>query len=355
VNEKGGRALNRPLGVAANELGDVYVADTGNHRVVRFKNPGRSLNFVKAIGGYGATPGSFNAPEGVAMDSRGRAYISDTGNHRIQVLRADDVLDRWFGKQGVNDGELWRPSGITVTDDDERWSYYKDEFLAVIDLDYTRIQKFTLEGKFQKAVRLKDFGFSSGRLAYLAIDYYSNIWVTDTANHCLHKFDRDLNYLTTFGRKGSGDKEFMEPRGIAIYKRFGQVFVAEKESAQYFWVGVDIFNFETSWRPKLGVMQIDFFLTEPAYLTLSLIRPGAESPIEVFAKKQYFAGNQKIYVDANLESGPLSELENLKKRGNNVASKFDEGKYTIKLKVEPTYSSYKYFFKEVSSEISISL
>ncbi len=349
LNEKGGRALKNPRGVAANEIGDVYVADTGNHRIVRFKNLARSLTFVKGIGGLGAAPGFFNAPEGVALDSRGHVYVSDTGNHRIQVLRADDVLDRWFGKQGVNDGELWRPSGITVTDGDERWSYYKDEFLAVIDLDHTRIQKFTLDGKFQQAIRLKDFGFSSGRLAYLATDYYSNIWVTDTANHCLHKFDRDLNYLTTFGRKGSGDKEFMEPRGIAIYKRFGQVFVAEKESAQYFWVGVDIFNFETSWRPKLGVLQIDFFLTEPAYLTLSLIQPGAERPLEVFAKKQYFSGNQKIYLDANFESGFLSELE------NSVAKKFDEGKYTVKLKVEPTYSSYKYFFKEVSSEISISL
>jgi hypothetical protein len=353
LNEKGDRALNRPLGLTANELGDVYVADTGNHRVVRFRNPARSLTFIKAMGGYGATPGSFNAPQGVAMDNRGRVYVADTGNHRVQVLRADDVLDFWFGKRGVNAGELWHPSGIAVTDQDQRWSYYRDEFIAVIDLDHTRIQKFTLDGKFQKAIRLSEIGFATGHLAYLATDYYSNIWVTDSANHCIHKFDRDLNYLTTFGRKGTGDKEFFEPRGIAIYKRFGQVFVAEKESAQYFWVGVDVFDFETSWRPKLNIIQIDFFLTEPAYVTLSVRKPGTEAPVAAFEKKQYFSGAQKIYLDANLANGSMSEWESQWDSANGAESKFPKGKYLIKLRVEPTYSSYKYFSKELDSQISI--
>ena len=355
LNEKGERALSAPRGVAANEWGDVYVADTGNHRVVRFKNPARNLTFIKAIGGYGATPGLFNSPFGVAMDGSGRVYITDTNNHRIQVLRADDILDFWFGKQGVNDGELWHPAGISVTDRDQSWSYYKDEFIAVIDLDNTRVQKFSLAGKFQEAIRLSDFGYASGQLAYLAIDYYSNIWVTDISNHCLHKFDRNLNYLTTLGRKGSGDKEFMEPRGIAIYRRFGQVFVAEKESAQYFWVGTDIFNFETSWRPQLGVIQIDFFLTEPSFLTLSLVTPREQNLIEIFAKKQYFSGNHKIFLAPNLETGSISELETLKGSGNGdvVSESFAPGAYVIKLKIEPTYSSYKYFFKEANSDLLI--
>ncbi|MFQ6115140.1 MAG: NHL repeat-containing protein, partial [bacterium] len=233
VNEKRERALKNPTGVAANEIGDVYVADTGNHRIVRFFNPKKNLKFVRGIGGRGALPGQFESPQGVALDSHGMVYVSDTGNHRIQILRPDDVLHLWFGDQGVEDGELWHPTGIAVTDGGQKWSYYKDSFIALIDLDHTRVQKFTLDGKFMKATRLKDFGFSTGHLAYLAMDYYSNIWVTDTANHCIHKFDRNLDYLTSFGRKGTGDKEFMEPRGFAIYKRFGQVFVAENESAQY--------------------------------------------------------------------------------------------------------------------------
>lgn len=353
LNEKGDRALKNPRGVAANELGDVYVADTGNHRVVRFKNLARSLMFVKGIGGFGVAPGFFNAPEGVTMDSRGRVYISDTGNHRIQVLRADSVLDFWFGKPGEKDGELRQPAGIAVTDRGQAWSYYKDEFLVVIDLDHTRVQKFTLDGKFQKAVRLSEVGFPSGQLGYVAIDYYSNVWVTDFANHCIHKFDRDLNYLTTFGRKGTGDKEFFEPRGITIYKRFGQVFVAEKESAQYFWVGTDIFNFEASWRPTLGVIQLNFFLTEPSYLTLSATLPGSQNPVEVFTKKQYFSGSQKVYLHANIEGGPLEDLGDHDGSFNNDAGKFAKGKYVFKLKVEPTYSSYKYFFKEVSSEVTV--
>jgi DNA-binding beta-propeller fold protein YncE len=349
MNEKGERALLNPTGVAANEDGDVYVADSGKHRVVRFKNPQKNLEFVRAIGGYGSLPGQFNSPRGIAMDSRGMVYVCDWGNHRIQVLRPDDVLHVWFGKQGTNDGEIWHPSGITVTDAGERWSYYKDEFIAIIDLDNQRLQKFTLDGKFLKSIRLNDFGYPSGQLVYLATDYYSNVWVTDTENHCVHKFDRELNYLTSFGRKGTGDKEFLEPRGIAIYKRFGQVFVAEKQTAQYYWIGTDIFNVESSWNPNRGFAEIHFFLTEPSYVTLS-VETDNEKPVEVFAKKQYFSGPQTLYFDGRLRVLPGEVIEHTR---DGIALKIvplPEGKHTIKLKVEPTYSSYKYFSKEVSSE-----
>jgi DNA-binding beta-propeller fold protein YncE len=357
VNETGEKALKNPMDVAANQKGDVYVADTGNHRIVRLFNPKQNLKFVRAIGGRGALPGQFEAPQGVALDSHGMVYVSDTGNHRIQILRPDDMLHRWFGDQGVEDGELWHPTGIAVTDSGERWSYYKDSFIALIDLDHTRVQKFTLDGKFLKAIRLKDFGYSSGYLAYLAIDYYSNIWVTDTANHRIHKFDRNLNYLTSFGRKGKGDKEFMEPRGIAIYKRFGQVFVAEKESAQYYWIGTDIFNFKGEWDAEKGIIGLDFFLTEPSYLTLQVENSKGTVKAVVFKRAQYFSGPQKIYLDGSWQSIPRARIENPDIFGNGAFAKLKslpKGKYTFKLKVEPTYSSYKYFSKEVETRLSVS-
>ncbi|RMF69107.1 MAG: hypothetical protein D6743_02435, partial [Calditrichaeota bacterium] len=338
LSEKGERALNHPTGIAADERGDVYVADTGNDRVVRFFNPKRSLKFVRAIGGRGSLPGQFLAPRGVALDSNGMVYVADTGNHRVQVIRPDDRLHLWFGVQGTEDGQLWHPTGIAVTDRKQVWSYYKDSFIVLIDLDGTRIQKFSLDGRFIKAVHLKDFGYEAGKLMYLAIDYYSNIWVTDFQNNCVHKFDRNLNYLTSFGRRGSGDKEFTEPRGIAIYKRFGQVFIAEKESAQYYWIGTDVFDVQTRWLPEERLGLVAFRLTEPSYVSVTLRSSGEKSEKKILQKAQFFSGPQALYLDGRWRR-VLPEAG-----GENPSvdrPPLPPGEYHLTLKVEPTYSSYK--------------
>ena len=355
LNESGERKLNKPTAVAANELGDVYVADTGNHRIVRFFNPKANLKFLRAIGGEGTIPGRFKSPRGLAMDSNHMVYVADTGNHRIQVIRPDDQLHSWFGDQGIEDGELWHPAGLAVTNGKGRWSFYKDSFIVLVDLDGTRIQKFSLEGEFMKAIRLQDFGFESGQLLYTAIDYYSNIWVTDFVNHCIHKFDRNLNYLTSFGRKGGGKKEFFEPRGIAIYKRFGQVFIVEKEAAQYYWVGTDILDLESNRLADKGVVELDFTLTEPTFITLKVEGNGLKRKT-IFEKRKYFTGPRKIYLDGNWNVVANSKIENLRHHGNSLNSKFtkvEPGKYKFKIKVESTYSSYKYFSKEVETSILI--
>jgi len=354
--EKGARALNRPRGIAANARGDVYVADTGNNRIVRLFNPKKKLTFVRAIGGKGALPGFFQQPHDVALDSDNFVYITDYGNHRVQILRPDDQLHLWFGKQGVEDSHLWHPTGIAVTNGREKWSYYKDRFIVVVDLDGSRIQKFTLKGEFIKAVRLQDFGFTQGKLMYLALDYYSQIWVTDFVNGCVHKFDRNLNYLTSFGKEGTGDREFLQPRGIAIYKRFGQVFVAEKESAQYYWIGTDIQDLNATVAVGGQVIKLSFGLTEPSYVTLTLEESPDGRKATVFEKVKLFTQPQTIYLDGDWKRIPKILVENLQLENTISRAKITPvtpGMYKFKLKIEPTYSSYKYFSKEVEVQVVV--
>ena len=355
LKEVGERKLNNPTAVAANELGDVYVADTGNHRIVRFFNPKSNLNFIRAIGGKGSLPGRFLSPRGLVMDSNHMVYVADTGNHRIQIIRPDDQLHLWFGNQGFKDGQLWHPTGLAVTTGKGRWSYYKDRFIALIDLDGMRIQKFDLEGRFMKAIHLQDLGFENGELLYMAIDYYCNIWVTDFANHCIHKFDRNLNYLTSFGRKGGGKKEFFEPRGIAIYKRFGQVFIVEKEAAQYYWVGTDILDLNSNWLSDKRVVELSFVLTEPTFITMTVEGEGVKKKT-LFEKKKYFTGPRKIYLDGNWNIVASSKLKDQGHNQNSLDPKVATsapGKYKLIIKVESTYSSYKYFSKEVETTVLI--
>ncbi|MDZ7318834.1 MAG: NHL repeat-containing protein, partial [candidate division KSB1 bacterium] len=237
LKETGEQRLSRPRGIAANAKGDVYVADTGNHRLVHLFNPGHGLLFKQSVGQRGAAKGQFDGPRGVALDSQGRVYVTDHGNHRVQVFAADLKFLYSWGEAGHKAGQLLAPDGIAVTDRKEFWSYYREDFVVVIDGNHDRIQQFDLQGRWLKQITAAEFGHPNCFLAYITLDYYNNIYVTDTKNHCVHKFDHQLNYLTSYGRYGDGDKEFIEPRGITNYRRFGQMFVAEKWGAQYFWIG----------------------------------------------------------------------------------------------------------------------
>jgi len=76
--------------VATDGSGDVYVADTLNHRVQKFDGSG---TLVTTWGTYGSGNGQFVNPQGVATDGIGNAF-TDEGNNRIRSSRAHRVSAR---------------------------------------------------------------------------------------------------------------------------------------------------------------------------------------------------------------------------------------------------------------------
>jgi len=83
-----------PNGIAADDMGHVYVAETGNSRIQKFDSHGRLL---AVLGGTpGAGDGQFNGPYGVAVDGFGDVYVADTRNNRIQKLSPSGrFLAKW--------------------------------------------------------------------------------------------------------------------------------------------------------------------------------------------------------------------------------------------------------------------
>src|SRR5579864_355245 len=84
--------LNSPTGLAADQQGNLYIADTGNNRI-RMISPDGLIRTIAGTGaadfdgdGGPALPAALNAPTGLAVDANGNVWVADTGNNRIRKL-----------------------------------------------------------------------------------------------------------------------------------------------------------------------------------------------------------------------------------------------------------------------------
>ena len=67
------------------------------------------------MGIFGTGDGQFNLPFGVAVNpSTGNVYVADTNNHRIQVFDTSGTFITKFGISGSGDGQFSAPVGVAV-------------------------------------------------------------------------------------------------------------------------------------------------------------------------------------------------------------------------------------------------
>ena len=97
-----GAQLNGPQGLAVDSAGNLYIADTQNHRVR--KVTGGTISTVAGSGtagfaGDGGAAGSaqLNLPFGVAVDAAGNLYIAEFGNNRVRKVAAGGTISTLAG------------------------------------------------------------------------------------------------------------------------------------------------------------------------------------------------------------------------------------------------------------------
>ena len=106
--------FNSPSAIAVSATGIVYVTEAGKHSVRRIQTNGTNV-VVDTFVGSAATAGSgngtgtaatFSSPAGLGVDASGNLYVADTGNHRIRKITAVGVVTTYAGAgvQGLLDG-----------------------------------------------------------------------------------------------------------------------------------------------------------------------------------------------------------------------------------------------------------
>jgi uncharacterized protein (TIGR03663 family) len=170
--------LGNPSGAAVDAQGNLYVADTNNHRIQVFAPDGTPL---RTIGSFGVGPAQFNEPRGVAVDAQGMIYVADTWNARIVKLdpQGNQVASWGSGTEDFGNGRVASPTDGTLAGN--------------------------------AAAPLSLFGPRG-----IAVDDQGNVYIADTGNKRIVVTDSDGNFRLQWGEFGSAPGQFSEPTSVAV-------------------------------------------------------------------------------------------------------------------------------------------
>ncbi|MDF2868626.1 MAG: gluconolactonase [Anaerocolumna sp.] len=132
-----------PQDICQTTDGRVYVADTGNNRIVVLdKDMKKAVDVITSFDN-GGKEDTFNQPYGVSVSEKGQIYIADSQNHRIVVLSQDGTLVKIVENprsESLEEGYVFIPLKITVD--------YADRIYVIAGNMFEGIMVFEADGNF---------------------------------------------------------------------------------------------------------------------------------------------------------------------------------------------------------------
>lgn len=206
IGESGDGHLVSPIGITADDDGNIYVSDTGDQTIKAYSAQG---GFLWTTEGADGSAGKLNRPAGVSLTQAGELLVTDTGNRRLVL----------FSKEGKFIKELCSHSKkamLALPNPSNVWVEKDDGFL-VADPIASRIHIFTSTGAAVSG--FGEPGDSAGYLARprgVASDSDGNIHVVDALFHRVQAFNRKGQLLVWYATPGQGPGQLALPAGIFI-------------------------------------------------------------------------------------------------------------------------------------------
>ena len=223
--------LDRPVGLAVDAQGNVYIADRDNQRVRKvdtrgiistFAGSGDSIDRTYGDGGPATAAGLFS-PVGVAVDRQGNVYIAERGlNGRVRKVNASGVISTYAG--GGNAGYPTYGDGGPATSADLRdvsaLALDVEGNVYVSDYNDGRVRKVSRSGIITTVAGRWPPGFSgdggpatSAQLqgpTGLAFDGQGNLYIADQRNGRIRRVSRSGIITTVAG----GGQTYPGPNGL---------------------------------------------------------------------------------------------------------------------------------------------
>ena len=144
--------------------------------------------WIRDFGSKGSGNGQLLYPESCVYDRESNLWVADTGNNRIVKFDIKGNFIMNVGKAGSGNGEFKEPCEVAV-------DFYKEQGnkLYVLDRGNKRVQVFTSKGQFVKAFPLKELNTPSS----MTVDLEGNVWVSDIALNKIFKYNNNGKLLLT--------------------------------------------------------------------------------------------------------------------------------------------------------------
>ena len=136
-------AFRSPQDLCVSPDGKIYLADTGNNRIIVID--GGLKNVLQVIDHFEADGAAqtFSSPTGVAVSQNRQLYVADSQNHRIVVLDLDGTFVKYVQNpqsEVLDEGYIFTPLKVSVD--------YADRVYCVAQNMFQGIMVFTAEGDF---------------------------------------------------------------------------------------------------------------------------------------------------------------------------------------------------------------